>query len=77
MFLLKNKPSHHDRILKHLKKCGRYGSWNYELARESIGGLAWHRRITDLRKEGHNIVKARMTGGSFKYYLVMEDPLET
>lgn len=76
MFFKTKPTSHSQRILNHLKKCGRYGSWNYELARPTIGGLAWHRRITDLRQDGHNIVKVRI-GSNFKYYLIQEDPLET
>ena len=61
-------------ILAHLKKCGRYGAYNYELSKIC---LSWHRRITDLRKSGEHIVMVRLSGGTTKYYLIQEDPLET
>ncbi len=55
------------KILKKLKKAGKYGQTNYELAKVCIG---WHRRITDLRKSGEPIVTVRISRGIFKYYLV-------
>lgn len=80
MFKVKSKTSHEShetKILKALKKAGRYGAYNYELAKPNVGGLAWHRRITELRKSGENIVTVRLSKGVFKYYYVNEEPLET
>lgn len=57
------------RILAYLRLCGDHGAFNYELAKQSIGGLAWHRRITDLRQEGFDIVTIRISKGTFKYFL--------
>lgn len=70
MLFMKTKPASHEaRILAHLKHAGHYGAWNYDLARQSVGGLAWHRRITDLRKEGYNISRIQVSKGSHKYFL--------
>jgi hypothetical protein len=58
MFLIK-KPKHESqstKILKKLKKAGRYGQTSHELAKVC---LCWHRRITDLRKSGEPIVTLR------------------
>lgn len=77
MFKMKPKTSHTSRILQELKKAGRYGKYNYELSKPQVGGLCYHRRITDLRKSGENIVTVRISQGIFKYYYVPEDPLET
>lgn len=70
MFLIKSKPASHEaRILAHLKKVGHYGSFNYELARSSVGGLGYRSRITELRADGYNIQAVRIKSGIFKYYL--------
>lgn len=74
---LLSKPSHETqstKIFKALKKAGHYGLYNHELARIC---LSWHRRIGNLRKDGVNIQCVRLSRGSFKYYLVDEDPYET
>lgn len=60
------------RILNYLKKKGEYGAFGHELAHPSVGALAWHRRITDLRVDGHNIQSVRISGGNWKYYLSNE-----
>lgn len=76
MFTLK-KTSHDSqetKIFKALKRAGHYGLYNYELSRVC---LSWHRRIGDLRADGVNIQSVRLSKGSFKYYLLEEDPLET
>lgn len=78
MFLLKSKTSHKPashsaQVLQQLKKSGTHGSFNYELAR--VGGLAWHRRITDLRKSGVNIQAVRINGGVYKYYFTQEETI--
>jgi hypothetical protein len=54
------------KVYKALKEAGRYGLYNYELAKICLG---WHRRIGDLRADGVHIACVRLTGGSFKYYL--------
>lgn len=70
MLFVKTKPvSREARILAYLKKCGHYGAFNHDLAKPGIGGLAWHRRITDLRKDGVNITTIRISKGVFKYFL--------
>lgn len=61
--------SHEARILVYLKKKGKHGACNYELSHPEVGGLAWHRRITDLRKEGWLIVPLRLKNGVWAYYL--------
>lgn len=68
MLFTKTKPvSVEGRVLALLKKNKRYGVFNYEVAK--VGGLAWHRRVTDLRQDGHNIQAVRISRGVFKYYL--------
>lgn len=64
--------SHEQRILQQLKKAGKYGCYGHELAKAGVGGLAWHRRITDLRKDGENIITVRISRGIFKYYYIPE-----
>lgn len=77
MFLTKPKhTSHEQRILNHLKKSGGHGAWSYELSKQSVGSWDWRKYISNLRKDGHNIVSVRVKGQTFKYYLV-PDPLET
>lgn len=72
MLFVKSKPvSVEGRVLAQLKKSQPYGSFNYELAK--VGGLAWHRRVTDLRQDGHNIQAVRISKGVFKYYLNDEE----
>lgn len=74
MLLLHRKPvSHSARILQYLKKAGHYGAYNYELSKPSIGGLSWHRRIGNLRADGHNIQCVRLSKGVFKYFLGDEE----
>lgn len=77
MHLLKRKPTspktHEAKILEALKTAGSHGMWNFELAREGLGGLAWHRRITDLRVEGYNIQHERQFTGGHKYYLIQNE----
>lgn len=74
MLFTRTKPvSHTARILQHLKKVGPHGAFSYDLARPNLGGLSWHRRITDLRKEGHHISTVRVSRSIFKYYLEPED----
>lgn len=67
--LFKPKESQQTRILKALKKAGRYGLWNYELSRIC---LSWHRRIGQLREDGYGISAVRVSKGNFKYFLVSE-----
>lgn len=55
------------KILNHLRRVGKHGAYNYELANIC---LSWHRRITDLRKKGFIIKRIRITQGVSKYYLV-------
>lgn len=57
------------KVLRALKDAGHYGMANYELDRIC---LSWHRRIGDLRAEGHNIACVRITRGTFKYFLTDE-----
>lgn len=74
---LLTKPSHDSqetKVFKALKKADHYGLYNYQLARIC---LSWHRRIGDLRHDGVNIQAVRLSKGTFKYYLLEEDPLET
>jgi hypothetical protein len=69
MLFVKTKPaSHEQRILQALKKAGHYGAYGHDLAKPSVGGLAWHRRITDLRQEGVNISTVRINRSTFKYF---------
>ena len=69
LFIKKTKPeSHTSRILKQLKKAGKYGCYNHELAKPGIGGIGWHRRITDLRKSGEKIIMLRLSNGKVKYF---------
>ncbi len=68
----KTKPvTRSGKILAHLKKVGRHGAWNYELSR--IGGLSWHRRVGNLRADGHNIQCVQIKKGLFRYYLNDEE----
>lgn len=60
--------THTSRILKHLKRCGDHGAWTHELARQSIGGHRFSAYIADLRKEGHNISRIRITNYESKYF---------
>lgn len=60
--------SHEAKVLAHLKKAGHFGAYSYELARPTVGGLAWHRRITDLRKDGERISTVRISRSVFKYF---------
>lgn len=74
MQLLHRKPvSHKQKVLQHLKKCGKYGAYSYELAKPNLGGLCWHRRITDLRKEGFVIDGIQVKNGIWKYFLDLEN----
>lgn len=57
------------KVFKALKRAGRHGVYNHELARL---GIAWHRRIGDLRADGINIQCVRIDKGVFKYYLNQE-----
>lgn len=66
------KESHTVRIIKHLKYVGKHGAWNFELSRESIGGMDWRKCISLLRKEGYNIQHVRTVDGGHKYYLNKE-----
>lgn len=67
----KSKLDQATRILRAIKKSGSRGVANYELSRIS---LKYSSRITELRKDGHNIyaerqvVNGRCTG-TWKYYL--------
>lgn len=65
--------SHEARVLRYLKKKGRHGAFNHQLAHPEIGGLSWHRRIGNLRSEGHNIIRVHLKGGVWKYYYVKSD----
>lgn len=71
MFKTHRNMSRTARVLEQLKKSGYRGSFNHELAR--VGGLAWHRRVTDLRKEGYLISAIRIDGGTFKYFYDPKD----
>lgn len=70
-FVKEAKPveTHETKIFKALKKAGRHGLWNYELANVCID---WHRRIGDLRSSGINIRPERQKDGGWKYYLETE-----
>lgn len=75
MFLLKSKTSRKpasqsSRILQQLKKSGNHGSYNYELSKIC---LSWHRRVGNLRADGHNIQSVHIKGSGWKYYLNPED----
>lgn len=69
LLLHRKQASHEAKILQALKKSGHYGMWNHELAKQGCGGLSWHQRITDLRKDGHNISRVQISRGNHKYFL--------
>lgn len=73
MLFVKPKQSHSARILNHLKKNKRFGAYNHELAKESIGGMDWRKCISMLRKEGHEIMHVQTPEGAHKYYWVGDD----
>jgi hypothetical protein len=55
------------KVYKALKKAGKRGLWNSELA--MVGKLSWHRRIGNLRADGVNIQSVHIKGSGWKYYL--------
>lgn len=69
MLFHKTKQTHEDRILKALHDAGHHGLWTHELARQSIGGHKFSAYISDLRKDGYNISRIRMSNFESKYFL--------
>ena len=61
------RESHETKVYKALKHAGKWGAYNYELARVCID---WHRRIGDMRAQGIIIQHVRTPDGQHKYYLV-------
>lgn len=55
------------KVLKALQNAGHFGLLNWQL--QEAGGLSWHRRIGDLRTQGHNITTVRVSKGQFRYIL--------
>ena len=70
MFLVKSRESHKSRILKQLKRSGKYGSWTHELVKPSVGGHRLSSYIKQLRKDGYGISVVRINQYESKYYLV-------
>lgn len=58
--------SQHERILRLLKRRGKFGASNREL--NSIG-YRYSARIYDLRKEGHHIRRMRDNAGRYRFIL--------
>lgn len=58
------------RILKLLKDRGQWGAYNYELSKIA---LKYTNRISELRKEGNNILTERISQGTFRYILIGEN----
>lgn len=64
-----HKESHETKIFKALKKAGKHGAYNFDLAKPNVGGICWHRRITDMRKDGIVIKHVQITNTIHKYFL--------
>lgn len=71
------KLTQHARILEALRQNKR-GVENYKFAR--MGILSYPKRLSELRKEGHNIQKERVylpngrATGTFRYFLIEDSP---
>lgn len=70
MLFTKPKESHKSRILKQLKRSGKYGSWTHELVKPSVGGHRLSSYIKQLRKDGYGISVVKINNFEHKYYLV-------
>lgn len=72
-----SKLTQHQKILKMLKEAGSRGVPNYKFAHNYI--LSYPKRLSELRFEGHNIIKERQivhgkSTGVFIYTLIEEKP---
>lgn len=72
LFLKPKHESHESRILKHLKKAGHHGEFNYNLSKQSVGSWDWRKYISNLRHDGYNIQRVQVSRAVHKYYLVSE-----
>lgn len=72
MWLLKQKsrPSQSQRILTALK-ANNHGITAKQML--DMGAFKYSSRISELRKDGHNIYCARISNHNFKYYLIRKD----
>lgn len=64
------KLGHKARILAALRQAGHYGQYNYELARQRVGGHRFGEYIRQLKSEGHIIKVERIKGAKYRYTLL-------
>lgn len=58
------------KVYKALKRAGKHGLWNYQIA---ALGMSADRRLRDLRADGVPISSVRQKSGAWKYYLIKEE----
>lgn len=69
LLLHKTVKTHEQRIMEALKKAGHFGMWTRDLAKPNCGGHRFSAYIRDLRKDGHNISRVRISNYESKYFL--------